>query len=299
MNIIISLSSSEILSLLCLLGLSVIVVSYLLRFQLQRLLINKKSRKINSIPIKAQWDAYRQSTLQGSLACSIGAIVVVLSWTNNQDFNKIAYSEVPIDIEEIHIPPTRFPPPAPPLPPPSLIIEEVIEPQDEDDYLFPDQDITEDAAIEVPQELEQLITEEAPYVDANREEPEENNELIGLAEQMPRFPACEEMEGNDDDKMKCGQQKLVDLLYKNLRYPPLAMENNVEGMCVVQFKVNKDGSIDDLKLVRDIGAGCGEASLEAVQEVIGAYGLWVPGRQRGRAVRVLYTLPIKFKLEPR
>ncbi len=296
MNTTISLSSTDILTLLCLLGISVIVVSYIMRHQLQKILFNSVSKRNRSTLLKSQWNVYRQSTFQGSLACSIGAVIIIFSWTSNEGFSKEGYSEIPEYIEDIQIPPTHFFSKPPPPPPPSIKIEEVIDPQDEEDYLFSDQDITEDAAIEEPQEVVVSKEEKAPIVNHRKEE--QAVDMVGISEKMPRFPACEEMDGDHDDKMKCGQEKLIDLLYKKLRYPPLAIDMGLEGMCIVQFEIHKDGSIHNLKLVRDIGSGCGEASLRAVKSVISTYGPWVPGRQRGIPVKVLYSLPIKFKLEP-
>ena len=77
----------------------------------------------------------------------------------------------------------------------------------------------------------------------------------------------------------------------------IARENGVEGMVVVQFVVNEKGKVDKVNVVRDIGAGCGEAAAKVVEEMNSFTTGWTPGKQRGRPVKVLYTLPVKFKLE--
>lgn len=114
---------------------------------------------------------------------------------------------------------------------------------------------------------------------------------------MPRFPGCEDMKGSDAEKEECAKKKLLEFIYGNLKYPAIARENGVEGNVVIQFVVDKDGSVKDINIVRDIGAGCGTAAQTAVESMNNMGKKWTPGKQLGRPVKVLYTLPIKFKLE--
>lgn len=125
----------------------------------------------------------------------------------------------------------------------------------------------------------------------------DSSETFKVVEMMPRFPGCEGMDGTAKEKAQCAQIKMLEYIYKNLKYPQLARENGVEGTVVLNFVIAKDGYIDDIKIVRDIGAGCGDAAASAVDSMNDMNERWIPGTQRGRKVRVLYTLPIKFKLE--
>ena len=68
-------------------------------------------------------------------------------------------------------------------------------------------------------------------------------------------------------------------------------------MVVVRFVVEKDGSITDAQVVRDIGAGCGDEAMRVVSMMNGMGEKWTPGKQRGRPVRVQFNLPVKFQLE--
>jgi TonB family protein len=120
-----------------------------------------------------------------------------------------------------------------------------------------------------------------------------NDPIFKVVEEMPRFPGCEEMEGNSKEKEQCAKQKMLEFIYSNLKYPAKARDASIEGMCVVQFIIEKDGSVRKAKIVRDIGAGCGEETLKVVNN----FPTWIPGKQKGKAVRVQYTLPVKFKLE--
>jgi protein TonB len=82
-----------------------------------------------------------------------------------------------------------------------------------------------------------------------------------------------------------------------VKYPAIARENGIQGRVVVQFVVEKDGKITDANVVRDIGAGCGEEALRVVNSMNSMNQRWTPGKQRGKPVRVQFTLPVSFKLQ--
>ena len=116
-------------------------------------------------------------------------------------------------------------------------------------------------------------------MDTIHEEVIEDGELFGcIVETMPSF--------------RGGQQKLFEFLGNNLVYPQEAKEAGIEGQVFVEFYIEKDGSVTDGKVLKGIGYGCDEEALR----VIGLMPKWYPGKQRGKAVRVRYTLPINFKL---
>lgn len=121
----------------------------------------------------------------------------------------------------------------------------------------------------------------------------DQGEVYKVVEEMPRFPGCDKIEGTDNDKKKCADQLMLQFLYKNLEYPAEAKSKGVDGMVVVQFMIDKNGDIKDAKVVRDLGSGCGEAALAVVNQM----PKWTPGKQRGKAVDVQYTLPVRFALE--
>jgi len=135
----------------------------------------------------------------------------------------------------------------------------------------------------------------APIVAPMIVEPEEKPFEL-RAEQMPRFPGCEDMDGSNKEKESCSQKALFQYIAGNLKYPSIARTNGIEGLVVVRFIVSKTGKITDLKILSDIGAGCGKAALEVVESMNELPDSWTPGKQRGRPVNVQYTLPVKFKL---
>jgi len=85
-------------------------------------------------------------------------------------------------------------------------------------------------------------------------------------------------------------------IFSNLKYPTEAKTKKIEGMAVVQFQVKKDGTLDDIKTVRDPGHGLGAAASAVIKKMNTDGIKWIPGKQRGRRVIVQYTLPIRFKL---
>ena len=107
---------------------------------------------------------------------------------------------------------------------------------------------------------------------------EDNSDVFNVVEKMPEF------EG--------GMDGMMSFLQKNIKYPAEAKEKGMEGRVIVQFVVNKDGSITDAKIVKSVSP---ELDAEALR-VVKAMPKWTPGEQRGEKVRVQFTLPVQFKL---
>ena len=106
-----------------------------------------------------------------------------------------------------------------------------------------------------------------------------NDKVLEKAEVMPQFPG--------------GAQAMMKFVAENVQYPEEAKEKEISGRVMVGFIVEKDGSISDVKVAKGIGGGCDE---EAVR-VVKAMPKWKPGKQKGKPVRVHYTLPLTFKLQ--
>ena len=119
--------------------------------------------------------------------------------------------------------------------------------------------------------IEEVVFEEAP-------EEEEVDEIFTIVEDQPTPSG--------------GMSAFYQYVAKKLKYPAQARRMGIEGKVFVQFVVDKDGSLTEVKAVKGIGAGCDE---EAVRVINGA-PKWKPGKQRGRAVKVRMILPITFKL---
>ena len=135
----------------------------------------------------------------------------------------------------------------------------------------------EDIEINVETTQEEVIQEYTP-VEVEEEEVVEQ-EVFTIVEQMPSFPG--------------GDEKMYKYLGNNIKYPQVARETGIQGRVVVNFVVEPDGSVSNVKVLRGIGGGCDEEAMRVVK----AMPKWTPGKQRGKAVRVSYTLPVVFKLQ--
>lgn len=118
------------------------------------------------------------------------------------------------------------------------------------------------------------------------------NEIFMVVEEMPVFSGCETI-ADPDEKKKCSDQKLFEFIAQNLKYPKTARENGIEGIVVVEFIIDKTGAVTKAKILKDVGAGCGEEALR----VVSLMPKWTPGIQRGRQVSVALRLPVKFKVQ--
>lgn len=117
-------------------------------------------------------------------------------------------------------------------------------------------------------------------------------EVFKVVEEMPRFPGCEEV-ADAAERKKCSETKLIQYLFSNVKFPQDAAEKGFTGTVVVRFIVEKDGSIVEAEVVKGVEGGCGEEVLRVVYTM----PKWIPGKQRGRAVRTQFMLPVKFRLD--
>lgn len=125
----------------------------------------------------------------------------------------------------------------------------------------------------------------------------QSDEVFLIVDEPPRFPGCENITNNDEERDACSKRKLLEYIYGNLKYPEEARKQNIEGRVIAQFVIKKDGSITDITLIRDVEGGCGQATIEVLESMNENNIKWIPGKQSGGAVRVKYTLPVIFKLE--
>lgn len=117
-------------------------------------------------------------------------------------------------------------------------------------------------------------------VEKKEENPKEvKEEIHTLVEQMPQFPG--------------GDAALMKYLSSHINYPPMAAENNVQGKVILQFVVEKDGRVGEVKIARSVDKDLDKEAIRVVKSL----PKFTPGRQNGYPVRVWYTLPVNFKLQ--
>lgn len=111
-------------------------------------------------------------------------------------------------------------------------------------------------------------------------------------ETMPLLEGC----ADAPSPYECSGQKLIKAVYPRLRYPEAARITETEGIVVVSFKIQKDGTMTELKILRDLGNGLGEEALRVLKIIQKEY-TWTPGTVCGKAVVVGYTFPVRFRLK--
>ena len=150
------------------------------------------------------------------------------------------------------------------LPKPTTVLEIVEDDEDIEEVEIEDTEVEEDFEVEIIEEPEEEVVEE---------------QIFTIVEEMPSFPG--------------GEEELFKYLGKSIKYPQMAADAGISGVVYVTFVVDKDGKVKDAKVLRGIGGGCDEEAIRVVK----AMPPWKPGKQRGKAVKVQYNLPIRFTLK--
>jgi protein TonB len=135
--------------------------------------------------------------------------------------------------------------------------------------------VDDEVEIENEIEIEDTESDEDEAIDI---EEEDDDELFMVVENMPEFPG--------------GDLGLMKYIQKNVRYPPIAKEYNITGKVYISFIVDRSGSVTNVKIVRGV-----DKNLDAeAMRVVKSLPKYKPGKQRGKAVRVMFTIPINFTL---
>jgi len=222
----------------------------------------KKSEKAN---LEGNKGIFRQM----GLILSLGVMFIAFEYTQTDikasDFEVV--EEIVMEEEAIPITRQETPPPPPPPPPPAFtevlnIVDDDVELEEE--LELDDMEMDEEAEVEI--------------MDFEEEVEEDDNQVFMVVETMPSFPG--------------GDAALMKYLQKNVKFPAIAQENGIQGRVYVEFVVNKDGQIVDVKILKGVDRSLDEEAMRVVKNM----PPWSPGEQRGKAVRVSYRLPINFTL---
>ena len=196
---------------------------------------------------------------------STAVVLVAFEW-KTYETKAGSLGELDVDLVEEEIIPIsqQQPPPPPPPPAPTTVIEIVEDEKEiEEELVVEDLEIDEDSEIEVIEEVEEEVVEE---------------QIFSIVEEMPSFPG--------------GDEALLKYLGKNIKYPAIAKDAGIQGTVYVTFVVDERGDVKDVKVLRSIGGGTDEEAIRVVENM----PRWKPGKQRGKAVKVQYNLPIRFTL---
>ena len=213
---------------------------------------------------KAQLGSKGGLYFNAGLVVALAFTIMAFEWKSYGDIGIVDYDLTPFEEDEWVIPPTvdeiKPPKPKPKVAPTFVETEEDIE------IDLPDIDIDINPDDFIPE-----YTPEPPVEDLN-------DEPLFIVESMPEF------EG--------GYSAFFEYVGKKMKYPSQARRMGIEGKVFVEFVINRDGKITEVKAIKGIGAGCDEEAMRVLKNA----PAWKPGKQRGVPVRVKMVLPITFKL---
>ncbi len=209
-------------------------------------------------------------------------LVLFISWRaiEFKNWDDDGYGYIALDVEnddDEEIPITeqiKTPPPPPPPPAPEVI--EIVEDEEE----------IEETIIESTETDQEEIVEEVEVV----EEDLDLDVPFAIIEDVPLFPGCERVAKSK--RRDCFQEKIQQHIRKNFRYPEIAQEMGIQGRVFVQFTISKDGSITGIRT-----RGPDKNLEKEADRIISKLPRMTPGKQRGRPVRVPFSVPITFKLQ--
>lgn len=220
---------------------------------------------------KADLEGKKTTWLLIGYVVVLGFMFVAFEWTERDI--KIDTSQALTDVvfEEEIIPITQQEEKVAPPPPDVPSVAETL-------TIVDDKTDVKETAIASTEDTGQKVEVKYVPVHVEVEEPEEQT-IFEIVENMPEFPG--------------GMGQCLQFLAKNIKYPTIAQENGTQGRVIIQFVVNRDGSIVDPKVVRSVDPYLDKEALRVIMTM----PKWKPGMQRGKPVRVKFTVPVMFRLQ--
>ena len=211
------------------------------------------------------------------------AVILFMSWRaiewKTYDRSGYGYEALNIDDEddeEIPITEQIKTPPPPPPPPPAPEIIEVVEDEEEiEETIIESTETDQEEIVEIVEVEEEFEDVDVPFA---------------VIEDVPIYPGCERVAKSK--RRDCFQEQINKHIRKNFRYPEIAQEMGIQGRVYVNFVIDKDGSITSIRM-----RGPDKNLEKEAQRIIAKLPRMTPGKQRGHAVRVPFSIPITFRLQ--
>ena len=223
-------------------------------------------------------------TKNSNLYFAIGFVIILfISWRaiewKSYDRSGYGYEALNIDDEddeEVPITEQIKTPPPPPPPPPAPEIIEVVEDEEEiEETIIESTETDQEEIVEIVEVEEEFEDVDVPFA---------------VIEDVPIYPGCERVAKSK--RRDCFQEQINKHIRKNFRYPEIAQEMGIQGRVYVNFVIDKDGSITSIRM-----RGPDKNLEKEAQRIIAKLPRMTPGKQRGRAVRVPFSIPITFRLQ--
>ncbi len=220
---------------------------------------------------KADLEPKKVIFTQIGLVVALSLVLIAFEWTTTDVAVSSMQMAEDVAAEEEIIPITRQEEVKPPPPPPPPKVSDVLNIVDDDVEL-------DDELVLMDTESNENITVDYKAVEVQEEE-EADAPVFFIVEEMPVFPG--------------GEEALRKYIAQSVKYPAIAQENGIQGRVFVAFVVNTKGEVTDVKIARGVDPNLDK---EAIR-VVNSMPKWSPGKQRGKAVKVSYTVPINFVLQ--
>ncbi|MDD3479071.1 MAG: energy transducer TonB [Paludibacteraceae bacterium] len=220
---------------------------------------------------KANLENKRMTFVLMGVILALGLFYVAFEWTEQEITVYQVENNMEAMFEQEMIENTfREETPPPPPPPAPDVIEELNIVEDD----------VETENVDIVSEDDQKTVQEIVKVPiAPIEEDPDLVTVFRVVEKMPEFPG--------------GTVELMKYLNSNVKYPIIAQENGIQGRVIVQFTVRRDGSIDDIEVVRSADPNLDKEAIRVIKSMPN----WTPGEQRGKKVNCKFTVPVVFKLQ--
>ena len=208
-------------------------------------------------------------------------IVLLISWqaiefkSYERQYDLESLNVEDDDDEEIPITEQIKTPPPPPPPPAPEIIEVVEDEEEIEETIIESTETDQEEIVEEVEVLEEELDVDVPFA---------------IIEDVPLFPGCERVPKSE--RRKCFQEQIQKHIGRNFRYPEIAQEMGIQGRVFVQFMIGKDGNISGIRT-----RGPDKNLEKEANRIISKLPRMTPGKQRGRPVRVPFSIPITFRLQ--
>lgn len=219
---------------------------------------------------KADLENKKSVFMQIGLVVVLSLVFIAFEWTSTEADVNEGFRIDEEEVEEEIIPITTQDEVKPPPPPPPPKVTDVL------NIVEDDVELEEELVIEDTEASEDM---EVDFSDMQTDEEQEEAPVFFIVEDMPEFPG--------------GDAALHKYLATSVDYPVIAQENGIQGRVYVKFVINTDGSVTEVQIARGVDPSLDKEAIRVVKSM----PKWKPGKQRGKAVRVSYTVPINFVLQ--
>ncbi|GAP68410.1 TonB family C-terminal domain [Bacteroidales bacterium 6E] len=223
---------------------------------------------------KADLEKNKRILLMLGLVVALGVVLLAFEWKSRPSAASSLGNLEVAEVEDEVIPITRQEQVQPPPPPPPPQVVEVLKIVDDN------VDILDDLSMFDSEADNETFIDVAPVIQTVKEEKEEEEaQVFFIVEEMPEFPG--------------GEAALRRFIANAIKYPQIAQENGIQGRVYIQFVVDRDGSVTQASVARGVDPSLDKEALR----VVNSLPKWKPGMQRGKPVKVSYTVPINFQLQ--